>query len=59
MYVICNNGYLRWPTSICPYSSIENSSLVGYFLSNLKSIQKDVECTFDILKKRWQILNDV
>ncbi len=58
MYVICNNGYLRWPTLICPYSSVEYSSLEGYFLSNLESVRKDVECTFGILKKRWQILND-
>ncbi len=58
MYVICNNGYLRWPTSICPYGSVENSSLEEYFLSNLESIQKEIECTFGILKKRWQILND-
>jgi hypothetical protein len=58
MYVICNNGYLHWPTLICPYGSIENFSLVGYFLSNLESVRKDIDCTFGILKKRWQILND-
>jgi hypothetical protein len=58
LYVICDNGYLRWPTSICPYSKVENSTLEGYFSSNLESIQKDVECTFGILKIQWQILND-
>jgi hypothetical protein len=58
VYIICNNGYLRRPTSICPYGSIEYSSLEGYFLLNLESIRKDVECTFGILKKRWQILNE-
>jgi hypothetical protein len=58
VYLICDNGYLRWPTSICPYAGVENSSLEGYFLTNLESVQKDVECTFGILKKRWQTLNN-
>ena len=57
-YLICDNGYLCWPTSICPYAGCENSSLEGYFSANLESIRKDVECTFGILKKRWQVLND-
>ncbi len=34
LYVICDNCYLRWPTSICPYSKVENSTLEGYFSSN-------------------------
>jgi hypothetical protein len=58
LYVICDNGYLRWPTSICPYSKVENSTPEGYFLLNLESVRKDVECTFGILKKQWQIFND-
>ena len=57
-YLICDNGYLRWPTSICPCSGVENSSLEGYLSTNLESVRKDVECTFGILKKRWQVLND-
>jgi hypothetical protein len=57
-YLICDNGYLRWPTSICPYSGCENSSLEGYFSTNLESVRKDVECTFGILKKRSQTLNN-
>jgi len=57
-YLICDNGYLRWPTSICPYAGCENSSLKGFFSTNLESVQKDVECTFGILKKRWQVFND-
>jgi hypothetical protein len=28
----------------------------GYFLTNLESVQKDVECTFGILKK-WGVMN--
>jgi hypothetical protein len=30
----------------------------GYFLANIKSVRKDVECTFGITKKRWRILNN-
>ena len=57
-YLICDNGYLCWPTSICPYAGVENSSLEEFFSTNLESVQKDVECTFGILKKRWQTLNN-
>ncbi len=48
MYLICNNGYLQWPTSICPYSQADNSTAKDYFSTNLESVQKDVECTFGI-----------
>ena len=57
-YLICDNGYLRWPTPICPYAGCENSSLEVFFWTNLESVQKDVECMFGILKKWWQVLND-
>ena len=57
-YLICANGYLHWPTSVCLYAGLENSSLQGFFSTNLESVRKDVECTFDILKKRWQVLNN-
>jgi hypothetical protein len=57
MYLICDNGYLRWPTSICPYLGADNSTAEGYFSTNLESVRKDVECTFGILKKRWRVLN--
>jgi len=55
--LICDNGYLLWPTSICPYSKANNATLEGFFSTNLESVQKDVECTFGILKKRWKVLN--
>jgi hypothetical protein len=57
-YLICDNGYLRWPTSISPYANADCASLQGYFSTNLESIRKDVECTFGILKKRWRVLNN-
>jgi hypothetical protein len=57
MYLICDNGYLQWPTSICSYSKANNATLEGYSWTNLESVRKDVECTFGILKKRWKVLN--
>jgi len=57
MYLICDNGYLRWPTTICPFKRSENATAQDYFTTNLESIRKDVECTFGILKKRWRILS--
>jgi hypothetical protein len=58
VHLICNNGYLHWPSSICPYKGHKCATLEGYFSSNLESMRKDVECTFGILKKRWKILNN-
>jgi hypothetical protein len=56
-YFICDGGYLRWPTLICPYAGDSVHGRKGYFNTNLESIRKDVECTFGILKKRWRILD--
>ena len=36
---------------------MDPGSIEGYFSLNLESVQKDVECTFGILKKRWCILH--
>jgi hypothetical protein len=57
-YFICNNGYLRWPTTICPFMRVDCSSPEGFFSSNLERVRKDVKCTFGILKKRWRVLNN-
>jgi hypothetical protein len=57
-YLIYYNGFLRWPTSICPYASVDNYTIEEYFLTNLEIIQKDVECTFGILKKLWKVLKN-
>ena len=58
MYLICDNGYLRWPTTICPFTQASKASSEGYFSSNIESVRIDVECTFGIIKKRWRILNN-
>ena len=56
LYLICDGGYLRWRTLICPYQYSREGTQQGYFSANLESVRKDVECTFGILKKRWRIL---
>jgi hypothetical protein len=58
MYLICDNGYLRWPTFICPYAQVDKSTVEGFFSTDIKSVCKDVECTFGIMKMLWQILNN-
>ena len=58
MYLIWDGGYLCWPQSICPYSSVTAASAEEYYSPNLESVRKDVECTFGIMKKRWKILNN-
>ena len=59
LYLICDNGYLCWSTTICPYlrSETDGSRLKDLFSSNLESIRKDVECVFGILKSWWDCLD--
>ena len=52
-YLICDNGYLQWPTLICPFRRSEgNTPLESCFSTNIESMRKDVECCFGILKSR-------
>ncbi len=59
MYLICNNGYICWPTTIGPYMRSESGGtrLEDLFSTNLESVRKDVECVFGILKSRWGCLD--
>lgn len=56
VYLICDGGYLRWVTLVCPFTEGAHGSRKRYFSDNLESVRKDVECTFGILKARWRIL---
>jgi hypothetical protein len=58
VYIICDNGYLCWHTSIFPCTHVDPGSAEGYFSSNLESIRKVAECTFGILKKQWCFLHN-
>ena len=54
-YVIVDNGYLEWSTTVPPMKASCNRSELR-FSQWLESMRKDVECTFGILKGRWQNL---
>ena len=42
-YLICDNGYLQWPTLICPFMRSEtNGPLQSCYSGNLESVRKDV-----------------
>jgi hypothetical protein len=58
VYVICDNGYICWPTMICPFMGSKiNDRLEDYFSSKVESLWKDVECMFGIIKRRWASLD--
>jgi len=58
VYVICDNGYICWPSTICPFMGSKiNGRLEDYFSSKVESLRKDVECVFGILKGRWASLD--
>ncbi len=49
VYLICNNGYICWPTTICLYMHSQmNNRLEDFFSANIESVQKDVEYVFVI-----------
>ena len=57
-FLICDNGYLQWPTLICPFMRLEGSiPLESCFSANVESVRKDVEFCFGILKGRWMSLD--
>ena len=53
--IIVGNGYLSWPSNIPPFS--DPVKIWDHaFLEWLKSVRKDVKCTFGIMKGRfWQL----
>ena len=54
-WILCDNGYLRWAVTIPPYKATTSREEIR-FSEWFESMQKDVECTFGILKGRWRIL---
>ncbi|KAI2512197.1 Plant transposon protein [Fragilaria crotonensis] len=54
-YLLVDNGYLRWSTTIPPTKS-PLTQKEQRWSQWLESMRKDVECTFGIMKGRWRIL---
>jgi hypothetical protein len=54
-WLLVDNGYLNWGTTIPPMKSTIYTSETRWS-EWLESMRKDVECTFGILKGRWRIL---
>ncbi len=55
-YLICNNGFLQWPTLICPFMNLEgNSPLESFFSGNVESVRKDVEYCFGIFERKVEV----
>ena len=54
-YLICDNGYHRWPEMMCPYKSTSHPFL-ALWSKHLESVRKDVERCFGCMKKRFRIL---
>jgi len=54
-WLMVDNGYLRWSTTVPPLKNTVNYSEIRWS-EWVESLRKDVECTFGILKGRWRIL---
>ena len=54
-WLMCDNGYLHWPTLIPPSKDWRHIRETR-FSQWLESMRKDVECTFGIMKGRFRIL---
>jgi hypothetical protein len=55
VYVIVDNGYLQWSCTVPPFTTTSDMDEI-LWSKWLESMQKNVECTFGILKGRWRIL---
>ena len=55
VWLLVDNGYLQWSCTIPPFKYCGDRSELRWS-QWLESMRKDVECTFGILKKRFQIL---
>ena len=54
-YIIVDGGYLNWPCLMTMFKSSSKPEEIAWS-KRMESVRKDVECTFGILKQRFQIL---
>ena len=55
LYLICDGGYHKWRTLICPFKHCAGNKPKEIWSKMLESLRKDVECTFGILKGRFNL----
>jgi hypothetical protein len=54
LYLFCDGGYQLWPIFMCPFKDQWSGPAYEAWSSHIESLQKDIECTFGILKKRFK-----
>ena len=52
VYAIVDSGYLQWSCNV-PSFTVSSDMDKIHWSKWLESMQKDVDCTFGILKGRW------
>ena len=57
-YFICDGGYSTWTCLMPPYKEYEPTTIKEGWSKHVEGLRKDVECTFGILKKRFQVLKN-
>ena len=57
-YFICDGGYSMWTCLMPPYKEYEPTTNKEGWSKHVEGLRKDVECTFGILKKRFQVLKN-
>ncbi len=57
VYVICDNGYICWPMTICLFMGSQmHGRLEDYFSSKVESLRKDVECGLALSRDAGRLL---
>lgn len=57
VYLLVDGGYHKWRIMQCPYKHTADADRVRWS-EFAESVRKDVECSFGILKKRFQFLKN-
>ena len=58
LYYLCDGGYSPYTYLMPPFKDQLETSVYFGWSEHVESLQKDVDCTFGVLKKRFMILKD-
>mmetsp|Transcript_1820 Transcript_1820/g.4132 ORF Transcript_1820/g.4132 Transcript_1820/m.4132 type:complete len:173 (-) Transcript_1820:1203-1721(-) len=59
LYFICDGGYHYWKELIPPYKhQVDGTKAKRWWSKWVESLRKDVECSFGIMKKRFQSIKN-